>query len=273
MPGLESVITQVQPPAAESGDDGPAGIIASVRPNAEGNASAAATSANQTGSSSSATPPAAQPPPTHPPPTPNSQSSAQANVPSGSSSVRSNRSSWKSVIASIFACCYPDITHSEVDVEKDKREGHALANTAGGTVGISGKGVDKGGGTVAPQKDAKGMVVKASGPAGDFQKAKQQAQPEPKYLLKPLAAEDVGRKCLVLDLDETLVHSSFKAVPQADFIIPVEIDGQVHNVYVLKRPGVDVSYKDWDHSLRWWFSQRVFQSMPILSLTSSTDIG
>ncbi|KAH6584517.1 hypothetical protein BASA61_007417 [Batrachochytrium salamandrivorans] len=60
-----------------------------------------------------------------------------------------------------------------------------------------------------------------------------------KYLLKPLLPIDVGRKCLVLDLDETLVHSSFKPVPDADFIIPVEIDKTVHNVYVLKRPGVD----------------------------------
>ncbi|KAJ3359698.1 hypothetical protein GGF32_009043 [Allomyces javanicus] len=58
-------------------------------------------------------------------------------------------------------------------------------------------------------------------------------------LLPPLAPEDVGKKCLVLDLDETLLHSSFKLVPNADFIIPVEIDGIVHNVYVLKRPGVD----------------------------------
>lgn len=43
----------------------------------------------------------------------------------------------------------------------------------------------------------------------------------------------------MLDLDETLVHSSFKLVPNADYIIPVELDQQVHNVYVLKRPGVD----------------------------------
>jgi RNA polymerase II subunit A small phosphatase-like protein len=43
----------------------------------------------------------------------------------------------------------------------------------------------------------------------------------------------------VLDLDETLVHSSFKLVAQADFIIPVELEGHVHNVYVLKRPGLD----------------------------------
>ena len=47
------------------------------------------------------------------------------------------------------------------------------------------------------------------------------------------------RQCLVLDLDETLVHSSFKPVPNADYIIPVEIEDTVHQVYVLKRPGVD----------------------------------
>ncbi|KAJ1565311.1 hypothetical protein HK405_012652 [Cladochytrium tenue] len=63
--------------------------------------------------------------------------------------------------------------------------------------------------------------------------------PERRGLLGVLAPEDVGKKCLVLDLDETLVHSSFKPVSNADFIIPVEIDGTVHSVYVLKRPGVD----------------------------------
>ena len=36
------------------------------------------------------------------------------------------------------------------------------------------------------------------------------APPEPKALLPPIAPEHKGRKCLVLDLDETLVHSSFK---------------------------------------------------------------
>lgn len=48
-----------------------------------------------------------------------------------------------------------------------------------------------------------------------------------------------NKKCLVLDLDETLVHSSFKYLRSADFVIPVEIDGQIHHVYVIKRPGVD----------------------------------
>jgi len=58
-------------------------------------------------------------------------------------------------------------------------------------------------------------------------------------LLPPLKPEHKGMKCLVLDLDETLVHSSFTPVPNADFIIPVEIENHVHQVYVLKRPGVD----------------------------------
>jgi RNA polymerase II subunit A small phosphatase-like protein len=62
---------------------------------------------------------------------------------------------------------------------------------------------------------------------------------ETKALLPPIAPEHKGRKCLVLDLDETLVHSSFKILHQADFTIPVEIEGNYHNVYVIKRPGVD----------------------------------
>jgi len=31
----------------------------------------------------------------------------------------------------------------------------------------------------------------------------------------------------------------FQPIPNADFIVPVEIDGTVHQVYVLKRPHVD----------------------------------
>ncbi|XP_028249503.1 carboxy-terminal domain RNA polymerase II polypeptide A small phosphatase 1-like isoform X2 [Parambassis ranga] len=58
-------------------------------------------------------------------------------------------------------------------------------------------------------------------------------------LLPQMKSNDAGKICVVIDLDETLVHSSFKPVNNADFIIPVEIDGTVHQVYVLKRPHVD----------------------------------
>ncbi|XP_066114948.1 carboxy-terminal domain RNA polymerase II polypeptide A small phosphatase 2 [Saccopteryx bilineata] len=58
-------------------------------------------------------------------------------------------------------------------------------------------------------------------------------------LLPEVTEEDQGRICVVIDLDETLVHSSFKPINNADFIVPVEIDGTTHQVYVLKRPYVD----------------------------------
>ncbi|KAG8225290.1 hypothetical protein J437_LFUL001904 [Ladona fulva] len=61
----------------------------------------------------------------------------------------------------------------------------------------------------------------------------------PRFLLPPVRHQDMHRKCMVIDLDETLVHSSFKPISNADFIVPVEIDGTVHQVYVLKRPHVD----------------------------------
>ena len=48
----------------------------------------------------------------------------------------------------------------------------------------------------------------------------------------------MGKKTLVLDLDETLVHSSFKPIENPDIILPVEIEGSVCNIFILVRPGV-----------------------------------
>uniref|UniRef100_A0A8D8Y6N1 protein-serine/threonine phosphatase n=1 Tax=Cacopsylla melanoneura TaxID=428564 RepID=A0A8D8Y6N1_9HEMI len=61
----------------------------------------------------------------------------------------------------------------------------------------------------------------------------------PVRLLPPIRHQDMHKKCMVIDLDETLVHSSFKPINNADFVVPVEIDGTIHQVYVLKRPYVD----------------------------------
>ncbi|RCK55282.1 putative phosphatase PSR2 [Candida viswanathii] len=63
--------------------------------------------------------------------------------------------------------------------------------------------------------------------------------PETGFLLGKKDKNFGNKKCLILDLDETLVHSSFKYLRTADFVIPVEIDNQIHHVYVIKRPGVD----------------------------------
>ena len=44
---------------------------------------------------------------------------------------------------------------------------------------------------------------------------------------------------MILDLDETLVHSSFKFVSEVDIVFPIEIEGKSCEINVLKRPGVD----------------------------------
>lgn len=58
-------------------------------------------------------------------------------------------------------------------------------------------------------------------------------------LLAPAAKDLENRKCLVLDLDETLIHSSFNYIENTDFVIPVEIEQTIHDIFVIKRPGVD----------------------------------
>jgi len=58
------------------------------------------------------------------------------------------------------------------------------------------------------------------------------------WLLNSVHPSDKGRKCLVLDLDETLVHSSFQPV-DCSFAISIELDGTQYGVSVLKRPFVD----------------------------------
>lgn len=63
--------------------------------------------------------------------------------------------------------------------------------------------------------------------------------PGTSHLLGPKDPRFEKKKCLILDLDETLVHLSFKYLRNADFVIPVEIDNVTHHVYVIKRPGVD----------------------------------
>lgn len=87
-----------------------------------------------------------------------------------------------------------------------------------------------------PQQPAQTGSSTQSEPAGEIAQTGKGGQ---KFLMGPMAPEMKGRKTLVLDLDETLVHSSFRPVPGPDFIISIELDGVTHRVYVQKRPGVD----------------------------------
>eukprot|EP00190_Bangiopsis_sp_CCMP1999_P007461 CAMPEP_0198726290 /NCGR_PEP_ID=MMETSP1475-20131203/3392_1 /TAXON_ID= ORGANISM="Unidentified sp., Strain CCMP1999" /NCGR_SAMPLE_ID=MMETSP1475 /ASSEMBLY_ACC=CAM_ASM_001111 /LENGTH=314 /DNA_ID=CAMNT_0044488197 /DNA_START=180 /DNA_END=1124 /DNA_ORIENTATION=- len=58
-------------------------------------------------------------------------------------------------------------------------------------------------------------------------------------LLPPQTKEMEGKITLVLDLDETLVHSSFSPISNYDYCIALEMGGGTHSVYVRKRPRVD----------------------------------
>lgn len=71
-------------------------------------------------------------------------------------------------------------------------------------------------------------------------------------LLPPQKPRDVGKKTLVLDLDETLIHSVFKPVEGADMIIKIPDEVTDHegnkyaltnDIFVFKRPGVDMFLK------------------------------
>ena len=57
-----------------------------------------------------------------------------------------------------------------------------------------------------------------------------------KPLLPPPLPENVGKVCLVLDIDETLVSTSWSPVSQPDMILPLE---NSETAYVKKRPFVD----------------------------------
>jgi carboxy-terminal domain RNA polymerase II polypeptide A small phosphatase len=41
-----------------------------------------------------------------------------------------------------------------------------------------------------------------------------------------------GRKTLVLDIDETLVHSQFQDAGTADIVLSIDIEGRKHNIFI-----------------------------------------
>jgi len=61
----------------------------------------------------------------------------------------------------------------------------------------------------------------------------------PPGLLEPQLPQFNGKKTLVLDLDETLVHSTFEPIENPDLVLPVVIKGTTYRINVMIRPGTE----------------------------------
>jgi len=58
-------------------------------------------------------------------------------------------------------------------------------------------------------------------------------------LLPPKNKNDKDKLTLILDLDETLIHSSFIAIPNSDFKFLIDVEFNRLEVYVCIRPGAE----------------------------------
>ena len=62
-------------------------------------------------------------------------------------------------------------------------------------------------------------------------------------LLLPPKPHNSTKKTLILDLDETLVHSSFTPFEKNDIVLNVDFEGVMYNIYVLVRPDAELFIK------------------------------
>mmetsp|Transcript_8213 Transcript_8213/g.14865 ORF Transcript_8213/g.14865 Transcript_8213/m.14865 type:complete len:327 (-) Transcript_8213:990-1970(-) len=82
-----------------------------------------------------------------------------------------------------------------------------------------------------------------------------------KPILPPQRPEHRGRITLLLDLDETLVHSTFERTNNADYAIPLDLGGgEFSTVFVRKRPYVD------------YFLREVAQYFEVVIFTASLSL-
>lgn len=64
------------------------------------------------------------------------------------------------------------------------------------------------------------------------------ASKHPSLLPRPMS-NTVGKKCLILDVDETMVHSSYQPTHHYDVHLPLKVNGAICNVYVAVRPHLE----------------------------------
>lgn len=60
------------------------------------------------------------------------------------------------------------------------------------------------------------------------------------FLIPTQSNHNLNKKTLILDLDETLIHSSFQSFPVGpDILLQIEIENSLTDIHVLKRRGLD----------------------------------
>mmetsp|Transcript_4325 Transcript_4325/g.7367 ORF Transcript_4325/g.7367 Transcript_4325/m.7367 type:complete len:421 (-) Transcript_4325:409-1671(-) len=82
----------------------------------------------------------------------------------------------------------------------------------------------------------------------------------PRAVLLPPKTRRAPRITLVLDLDETLVHSTLENFNKSDFTFPVHYNNQEHMVNVRRRPGLDR------------FMRRVAEKFEVIVFTASQRV-
>lgn len=155
-------------------------------------------------------------------PTPTS-STGYARAPASSTAVAPRKRTG------IFAwfCCFVGATADDFEVDDDA---HTPPEDRTNAQSVKITSSSSGGGAI-PMANMKRPIRQAP--------VQQRGLPQRHPHIGPISAANKGKKCLVLDLDETLVHSSLVEEPLAHMVIPVHIDNGIKDVYVIKRPGVD----------------------------------
>lgn len=234
---MDSVITQVPQTTTTAAGKGSSNSTA---------ASSAAAAAEQRLHDENADPNANSTAPQQaPPPSGAGGNSTGNNASSQMFAVQKNSKKKSNFLCSII-CCFGKRGGSG-SRRRHRRKDKDPSGGGGGGASIGGSG---GGGSGsgsnsrssgADAADAAGVIasVGASAPKSGGGGIAASSSGGTKALLQEIRPEDSNKMCIVIDLDETLVHSSFKPISNADFIVPVEIDGTIHQVYVLKRPHVD----------------------------------
>lgn len=98
--------------------------------------------------------------------------------------------------------------------------------------------------TQVPQGHSKPIVPPAANVVRCVDSRGGSANGQKEGLLSPQKPRSRGKKTLLLDLDETLVHFSLRAPSEPCIVLPVEIDDKKFKVYVLVRPGAEQFLKE-----------------------------